>query len=88
METTTLDDIQSALGAVASRGRVRAAIRRATRITGAERERPLERRELIRLCSALAAEGGPIQQLAEEIATDALGIERREAASAVVSVET
>jgi hypothetical protein len=74
MEGTTLADVQGALGAVASRGQARAAVRRAARIVGIERDHPLELRELIRLCSALAAEGGPIQQLAEEIAGDALRV--------------
>lgn len=72
--TTTLADVQGALGEVATRGEAKAAVRRAARIVGVERDRPLELRELIRICSALAAEGGSIQQLAEEIAGDALRV--------------
>jgi hypothetical protein len=74
METTTLADVQGALGAVATRGAARAAVRRAGKIVGVERDQPLELRELIRVCSALAAEGGSIQQLAEQIAGDALRV--------------
>ena len=72
MEPTTLADVQGALGAVASRGQARAAVRRAARIVGVRRDEPLEIRELVRICSALAAEGGSIEQLAEAIAMDAL----------------
>ncbi|MDA0351474.1 MAG: hypothetical protein O3A10_04580 [Chloroflexi bacterium] len=74
MTTTTLDDLQGALGAVTSAGNARAAVRRAARIVGVERDQPLDLRELVRLCSALSAEGGSIQLLAEEIAGDALRI--------------
>ena len=72
METITLVDVQGVLGTVATRGAAKAAVRRAARIVGVERDQPLELSDLIRICSALAAEGGPIQQLAEEIAGDAL----------------
>lgn len=72
MESTTLADVQGALGAVAGSGQARAAVRRAAKIVGVDADQPLERRELIRVCSALAAEGGTIQQLAEEIAGEAL----------------
>jgi len=72
METTTLADVQGALGSVATRGAAKAAARRAGKIVGVQRDQPLELRELIRVCSALAAEGGSIQQLAEQIAGDAL----------------
>ena len=74
MDTTTLADVQGALGAVTSNGQAKAAVRRAAKIVGVQRDQPLELRELIRVCSALAAEGGPIQQLADEIAGDALRI--------------
>lgn len=74
MDTTTLADVQGVLGTVATRGEARAAIRRAAKIVGVDSDQPLELRELIRLCSALAAEGGPIQELAETIAGDALRV--------------
>ncbi len=72
IETTTLAEVQGALGAVASRGEAKAAIRRAAKLIGVSGGEPLGIRELVRLCSALAAEGGAIQQLAEQIAGDAL----------------
>ena len=74
MDTTTLSDVQGALGAVASSREARVAVRRAAKIVGVEANQPLELRELVRICSALAAEGGVIQQMAEEIAGDALRI--------------
>jgi indole-3-glycerol phosphate synthase len=74
METTTLADVQGALGEVATRREAKAAVRRAAKIVGVNRGQPLDLRELIRVCSALAAEGGSIQQLAEEIAGDALRV--------------
>jgi hypothetical protein len=72
MATTTLDDLQGALGRVASDRQARAAIRRAARIVRLPAGSAIGLSELVRLCSALAAEGGAIQQLAEQIATDAL----------------
>ena len=72
MEPTTPAEVQGALGAVASPGQAKAAIRRASKLVGVQRDEPLELRELVRLFPALAAEGGPIQQLAEQIAGDAL----------------
>lgn len=74
MDTATLSDVQGALGAVASSREARVAVRRAAKIVGVEANQPLELRELVRICSALAAEGGVIQQMAEEIAGDALRI--------------
>jgi len=74
MDTTTLADVQGALAAVTTDGEARAAIRRAARIVGVDRNQPLDLRALVRVCSALAAEGGSIQLLAEEIAGDALKI--------------
>lgn len=74
MDTTTLADVQGALGTVASRREARAAVRRAARIVGVRPDQELDLGELVRICSALAAEGGSIQQLAEEIAGDALKI--------------
>jgi len=65
-------DVQGALGVVASGREARVAIRRATKIVGVEADQPLKLRELVRICSALAAEDGVIQQLAEEIAGDTL----------------
>jgi hypothetical protein len=74
MESTTLADVQGALGAITSDRQARAVIRRAAKIIGIKRDQPLGLHELIRLCSALAAEGGEIQQLAEEIAGEALRV--------------
>jgi hypothetical protein len=75
---TTLADVQSALGAVTSPRRARVAVRRAARVVGIGASEPLALGQLVRRCSALAAEGGAIEQLAQEIASDAL---REETAS-------
>ncbi len=80
MSFWTLDDLQGALGAATSRGNARAAIRRAARIVDVRSADELGLHELVRVCSALAAEGGAIQQVAEEIASDALRDEDRNAA--------
>ena len=58
----------------------RAAVRRAARIVGVRTHDALDLHELVRLCSALSAEGGLIQQVAEEIASEALRDESRNAA--------
>ncbi len=80
MALWTLDDLHHALGAATSRGDARAAVRRAARIVGVRTHDELDLHELVRLCSALSAEGGVIQQVAEEIASEALRDESRNAA--------
>lgn len=66
------DQLQQELNAVTSRSDARAMISRAARVAGVSTDRPLEVRELLLVCEALAAEGGAIQQLAETIAMRAL----------------
>ncbi len=68
----TLEDVTAELGTVTSASDARAVVSRASRIAGAPDNRPLEVQELLRVCQALAAEGGMIQQIAELIATRTL----------------
>ena len=72
MAFLTTDDLLTALDGVTSRSDARAMISRAARVAGVPTGRPLEVRELLMVCEALAAEGGAIQQLAESVATRAL----------------
>lgn len=72
MRIHTVDELQTQLRAAASRGNVRAALRRASRIAGVNTDQELDVHQLVRVCSALAAEGGAIQTIAEQIASDAL----------------
>lgn len=68
----TTDDLLQALNQVTSTSDARALISRALRITGVPHHRPLELRELVEVCEALAVEGGAIQRVAEGIAMAAL----------------
>ena len=72
MAFMSTDELQHELNAVTSRSDARAMISRAARVAGVATDRPLEMRELLLVCEALAAEGGAIQQLAEAIAMRAL----------------
>jgi hypothetical protein len=69
---TTTNDLLLALNGVTSPSDARALISRAMRITGVSNHRPLDRTELVQMCEALGAEGGPIQRVAESIAMAAL----------------
>jgi len=80
MTIWTLDDLHHALSAATSRGNARTAVRRAARIVGVDSHEPLGTHELVRICAALSAEGGAIQQLAEGIASEALRDQTRNAA--------
>ncbi len=80
MTIWTLDDLHRALSAATSHGNARAVVRRAARVVGVRGRDELGLHELVRMCSALSAEGGAIQQVAEEIASDALHEEDRNAA--------
>ena len=68
----SIDDLRSELRTVTSPSDARALLSRAARIAGVPSNRPLEMRELLLVCEALAAEGGLIQHIAESIATRAL----------------
>ena len=72
MAFLTTDDLLAELDGVTSRSDARAMISRAARVAGVRTGRPLQVRELLMVCEALAAEGGTIQQLAESVATRAL----------------
>lgn len=80
MTIWTLDDLQQVLSAATSRGNARAAVRRAVRVVDVDAEAKLDLHDLVRVCSALSAEGGAIQRVAEEIASDALRDDDRSAA--------
>lgn len=68
----TIDEVTAEVRAVTSASDARAIVNRASRIAGVPGNRPLELRELLMVCEALAAEGGPVQQIAELIAGRAL----------------
>lgn len=80
MTVWTLEDLQRALSATTSHGNARAVVRRAARVVGLGSGERLDLHDLVRVCSALSAEGGAIQRVAEEIASDALHEEGRQAA--------
>ena len=70
----TLDQLATEIGTVTSSSDARAVVNRASRIAAVPDNRPLEVQELLRVCQALAAEGGMIQQVAEAIAIRSLGV--------------
>ncbi len=69
----TLEDVVVEISTVTSAGDAETLVERASRITGVARDGALEVRELLLVCEALSAEGGPVQRIAESIATRALG---------------
>ena len=70
--TLTLQELTTEIGMVTSASDARAVGNRASRVAGVPDNRQLEMRELLRVCQALAAEGGMVQQIAELIALRAL----------------
>jgi hypothetical protein len=68
----SIDDLSRELGKVTSRSDARALLNRAARVVGVAPNRPLELKELLMVCQSLAAEGGAIQTIAEQIATMSL----------------
>jgi hypothetical protein len=80
MTIWTLDDLHRVLSTATSGGNARAAVRRAARIVDINANAELDLHDLVRVCSALSAEGGAIQRVAEEIASDALHDDDRIAA--------
>ena len=70
--TLTVEDVTREIGAVTSASDARAVVNRASRIAGVPGGRPLRIEELLRVCQALAAEGGLVQEMAETIAVRAL----------------
>ena len=74
MAFLTTDDLLTELDGLTSRSDARAMISRAARVAGVPTGRPLQVRELLMVCEALAAEGGVIQEMAEAVATRALRV--------------
>lgn len=68
----TLDQLKIELSAVTSASDARAVVNRASRIAGVPNNRPLDVNELMLVLSALSAEGGMIQDIAQGIAAAAL----------------
>lgn len=68
----TLDQLKVELSAVTSASDARAVVNRASRIAGVPSNRPLDVNELMLVLSALSAEGGMIQDIAQGIAAAAL----------------
>ncbi|MBM3139800.1 MAG: hypothetical protein FJZ92_06170 [Chloroflexi bacterium] len=68
----SIDDLRAELRTVTSASDANTLLSRAARIAGVPGNRPLELRELLLVCEALAAEGGLIQSIAESIATRTL----------------
>lgn len=71
-EALTARDLANELLTVTSSSDARAVVNRATRIVGVPDDRPLQMRELLQMCEAMAAEGGLVQEVAELIARRAL----------------
>ena len=68
----TLEQLKIELSAVTSASDARAVVNRASRIAGVPNNRPLDVSELMLVLSALSAEGGMIQDVAQTIAAAAL----------------
>lgn len=68
----TIEQLAAELGLVTSGSDARAVLNRASRVAGVPQDRVLQREELLRVCAALAAEGGMIQEIAESIAAEAV----------------
>ena len=71
MREISTTDLLRELNGVTSDADARAMVSRASRMAGAP-DGPLHLEELLLMCEALAAEGGPVQRLAEEIAMRAV----------------
>ena len=68
----TANNLARELAAVTSASDARAVINRAARVAGVPADRPLHVDELLRICEAVAAEGGLVQEIAELIASRSL----------------
>ncbi len=73
-QAMTADDLAGELAAVTSRSDARAVVNRAARVAGVPGDRPLRVDELLRICEAVAAEGGLVQEIAELIASRSLSV--------------
>lgn len=72
MQTFTTADVLRELGAVVASSEARAMLSRAARVARVHRDVPLATSDLLVLLEALAAEGGVVQILAEDLAQEAL----------------
>ena len=69
----TIEELAAEIGVVTSGSDARAVLNRASRVAGGvPQNRELQQEELLRVCAALAAEGGMIQEIAESIAARAV----------------
>ena len=68
----TIEQLTAELRSVTSGSDARAVVNRASRVAGVPHNRALDRMELLRVCEALAAEGGLIQEIAQLIAARTL----------------
>ena len=72
MASMSAGDLRRELLAVTSDEDARAMVGRASRLAGAAEDAPLDLRQLLCVCDALAQQGGLVQRIAEEIAMRAL----------------
>ena len=71
----SINDLSRELGRVTSRSDTRALLNRAARMAGVAPDRPLDLDELL-ACESLAAEGGAIETVAQQIAVASLNARR------------
>ena len=71
-QAMSADELARELGAVTSGNDARAVVSRAARVAGVPMDRPLQMAELLRVCEAVAAEGGLVQEIAEMVASRSL----------------
>lgn len=75
-QTMIREEMLEVAGRLTSPAEAPRLLRRAMHIAGVRQLRPGDREELLRICEVLAAEGGLVQEMAEEIA---VGLARQEA---------
>ena len=74
-KTMSVADLARELGAVTSSNDARAVVNGAARVVGVPIDRPLQTDELLRICEAVAAEGGLVQEIAEVIVSRSLDVD-------------
>jgi hypothetical protein len=72
----SIDDLARELGRVTARSDARALLSRAARAAGVAPDRPLVLDQLLLVCQSLAAEGGAIETVAQQIAMASLNARR------------
>ncbi len=70
--TAYRDELLVRLSVFTGEGRARRMLRRAARLAGVLDITALSEDDLLRICAALSAEGGVVQQIAEEVARASL----------------